>query len=269
MAGSEVNSRPTSTWPFLTASTVMRAARVERLELLEREPVGLLQPDRAERALRALGRPAEHEGAGERSPDGRGRRALGRSRRRAGAEAAGVGLLPPDVHAPTTSASSVAPRAALRMLRMGPPSVCSADPPSAQPAPGASTNGQRARPMRRADPARRAAGARAAVHAAAAGRPPAARGPPARGPPAAPRPGRRPRDPGRRTRRSTSVKARSVDDRQQRPRGSPRPPGAPSPRRRGARSRRRCSGPGRRRRPARRASPSPPPGRPRCGPRRG
>ncbi len=34
-----------------------------------------------------------------------------------------VALLPPDVQAPTTSASSVAPRAALRMLRMGPPSA--------------------------------------------------------------------------------------------------------------------------------------------------
>jgi hypothetical protein len=37
--------------------------------------------------------------------------------------AVGDGLLPPDVQALTMSASSVAPRAALRIARMGPPSV--------------------------------------------------------------------------------------------------------------------------------------------------
>ena len=58
-----------------------RAARVERLELLEREAVGLLQAHGAERALRALGRPAEHEGARERRPGWAGGRALRRSRR--------------------------------------------------------------------------------------------------------------------------------------------------------------------------------------------
>jgi hypothetical protein len=38
------------------------------------------------------------------------------------AAADGDGLLPPDVHAPTMSATIVAPRAALRNDRMGPPS---------------------------------------------------------------------------------------------------------------------------------------------------
>ena len=53
--------------PVLDRGDGDRAARVERLELLEREPVRLLQPDRAERALRALGRTPEDQVARDRA----------------------------------------------------------------------------------------------------------------------------------------------------------------------------------------------------------
>jgi hypothetical protein len=56
-----------------------RSTGVERRELLEFQPVGLLETEQAERALGALGRAAEHEGRGDRWTAGcRRRRFAGR-----------------------------------------------------------------------------------------------------------------------------------------------------------------------------------------------
>ena len=132
IAGSEVNSSPTSMWPPVRAWTVSGPPASSGTNSANSRPYVSVNPRRQNgRSGHSGGPPSLRvvESAGPAGADGDSAGADGDSAAGSlgalvsgGALAAeGDGLLPPDEHAPTSSASNVAPRATVRNVRMGPP----------------------------------------------------------------------------------------------------------------------------------------------------
>ena len=125
-AGSEVSSMPTWTSPFLSASTVRGPATSSGLNSLNVIPYVFSSPCWQNGRVGHSGGPPSTSWLAIDGPALAG--SLAGSLAGAGATvaaveaagvAAGVELLPPDVHAPTRSTSDVAPRAAMRVIRIG------------------------------------------------------------------------------------------------------------------------------------------------------
>ena len=124
--GSDVNSRATSTSPDLTALRLSGPPASSGRNSLKSSPYVFFRPTAQKGRWGHSGgpprvswdaiEPVGAADAGEAAVDGLA------AVDGAVDGAAGDGLLPPDVHALTKSATIVAPRAALRNDRMGPPS---------------------------------------------------------------------------------------------------------------------------------------------------
>src|SRR6185503_2054862 len=125
IAGSEVNSRPTSTWPPDSAVTVSGPPTSSGTNSANVRPYVSCSPRRQNgRSGHSGGPPSLSvvESAGPAGADGDSAAgSLGALVSGGALTAAGDGLPPPDEHAPTSSASSVAPSATVRNFRMGPP----------------------------------------------------------------------------------------------------------------------------------------------------